>query len=143
LYFPLQRIDCALFVESAYQACFMPYGLLSSCESIAGMTNEESRIWTPAGIYRGLFDGYVVGANRHQSREGETAWHVRVHRNSGDFQHRDYWVVNSKFYKTLRQTITDSGTALEMGGEVCDVEATEKAAIMKAVLEWETTAQNS
>lgn len=102
------------------------------------MPNERTVNWTPAGIYRDLFDGYVVGANRHQSLDGETAWHVTIYRNSGgDHIPRAYWVVGDNFQKCLKQTVDDSGRlAVETGGSISNLE--EKAAIEKAIAKWET-----
>jgi hypothetical protein len=76
------------------------------------MANNGSLNWTPAGVYRGLFDGYVITANRHLSSDGKTAWHIRMYVNSGDTDHRAYLVVGDDFQKSLKQTVDDSETTI-------------------------------
>jgi hypothetical protein len=103
------------------------------------MTNNGSLNWTPAGVYKGLFDGYAITANRHVSSDGKTAWHIRMYLNSGDTDHRAYWVVGEDFQNSLKQTVDDSGSFIvETGGSISNLE--EKAAIVKAIAKWETVA---
>lgn len=93
--------------------------------------------WTPAGVYKGLFDGYVITANRHLSSDGKTAWHIRMYLNSGDTGHRTYWVVGDDFQNGLKQMVDDAGSfTVETGGSISNME--EKAAIVKAIAKWET-----
>ena len=107
------------------------------CEGVAHMTTEGAKIWTPAGIYKGLFDGYVITANRHLSSDGKAAWHIRMHLNSGDDVHRAYWVVGDDFQKSLKQMVDNTGSfTVETGGSISNME--EKAAIVKAIAKWET-----
>jgi 2-polyprenyl-6-methoxyphenol hydroxylase-like FAD-dependent oxidoreductase len=101
------------------------------------MTGDVKKAWTPAGVYKGLFDGYVITANRHFSLDGETAWHIRMYLNSGDTNHRAYWVVGDDFQNSLKQTVDDSGSfTVETGGSISNLD--EKAAIVKAIAKWET-----
>jgi hypothetical protein len=102
------------------------------------MTSEGIKSWVPAGVYKGLFDGYVITANRHVGSDSKTGWHIRMYLNSGDDIHRAYWVVGEDFQKSLRQTIDDSGSlTVETGGTISDM--AEKAAIVKAIAQWETS----
>lgn len=97
---------------------------------------SEGRVtWHPAGIYKGIFDGFLIQANRHieENRE-QTAWHVVSYSNSGDFGHRDYWVVDGQFRKTLRQTLEPFEVTT---GEIIDgAPDVEREAILKAIKEW-------
>jgi hypothetical protein len=103
------------------------------------MINKGSISWSPAGVYKGLFDGYVITANRHLSSDVKTAWHIRMYLNSGDTDHRAYWVVGDDFQKSLKQTVDGSGSfTVETGGSISNME--EKAAIAKAITQWETAA---
>ena len=106
--------------------------------------SEGRKTWCPAGIYKGVFEGFLVEANRHMAEDGqETAWHTRSYKNSGDYGHREYWVVNGQFRKTLKQTIDMSNTHEQTMDEIISAPPDiERKAILRAIEEWSTREPN-
>jgi len=102
--------------------------------------NDERLVWHPAGIYRGLFDGFVITSNRHLGENGKTAWHVRSYRNSGDSGHRDYWVVDGQFSRTLRHGVDNT---IVTGGPIEVEDVAERDAILTAIAEWSSREPDS
>ena len=102
-----------------------------------GMSSKTNRMWSPAGIFTGVFDDHVVMANRHQSSEGDTAWHVTVYRNSGDTSHREYWIEDEHFMATLGTSVNLNGEmSIDTGDEVEELDPREQAAIIQAINHW-------
>ena len=97
----------------------------------------EKVVWHPAGIFQGVFSGYSVSANRHVSERDETAWHTTSYSNSGDFSHREYWVVDGQFRQTLQQTMSLEGELTSHCGDVLtEAPDTERKAILEAIEAW-------
>jgi hypothetical protein len=105
--------------------------------------SEEKLIWHPAGIYKGVFDGFLILANRKVDGSGmQTAWNVTSFNNSGDDGQRLYWVVDGEFRKTLTQTLDANeynvGVTIEFtaGETIEEAPDAERKAILKAIEEW-------
>lgn len=103
--------------------------------------SEGKQIWHPAGLYLGVFDGFVVQANRHIAEHGvEIAWHSTSYSNSGDYgRQRDYWAIDGRFRKSLKQTLNMDVTITSASGNIITepIDAERKATV-KALSERST-----
>jgi len=93
--------------------------------------SDVELVWTPAGIYQGVFEDFVVLANRHKGEAGQVAWHVTSYNNAGDFGHRDYWVQGGKFKKTIKLTVGPN--TVQTGDVLEDDLDPERQAILLAI----------
>jgi|GEM_PF-5416076 len=93
--------------------------------------------WQPAGIFKGLFDGYKVLANKHVNGAGQVAWHTRSFLRSRAHAMQTYWVVDGKFHRTIADYMDKDGQVItETEGEEPVVNPPEEAAIRQAIAVW-------
>lgn len=103
---------------------------------------SHTATWMPAGTFKGIFNGYVVHANRHRGGQGLTAWHTTSFRNAEDQAQRHYWVQDGQFRKAERPSVHATGAfTILTGAVVTDGADAEQTAILKAIAGWSNREQ--
>jgi len=87
-----------------------------------------------------IIDGRHVDGWNYLQGNGKSAWYIKtwpVERDPID----DYWVEGKEFFEMI--SMNSSGTtipvsSIEIGRPISEMDAAKKAAVLKAIAEWET-----
>jgi hypothetical protein len=103
---------------------------------------DEVQQWTIKRPGRGgAFDDYSVQGLQYESTNGEIAWHITAWGDRNPVS--SYWVAREKFYgMSIHFGYNTRGdNRIEISGEIENVPAAEKNAILKTIVEWEKPLQ--
>jgi len=97
--------------------------------------DDLRRLWEPISLHTGLFEGFLITANKFAGTSDTIAWHLRVQPNSGGFLH-GYWFTDNEFFDIGRQFVTLEGSnSLETGPPISPPSG-EESAMRKALEAW-------
>lgn len=102
------------------------------------MTDATMSSWKliPAGLFRGLYHGYDVTANRHRTDGNTLVWHVRVRHNDNSGDIRTYWIKDGTFYGDSVATVGPDGSVNVTVGELVEPSVQFKEAVLAATSKW-------
>lgn len=101
------------------------------------MADTQLQVLTPTFNRQGIFDGFDINGCQYEIPNGALGWHITA--SPGHDPVNVYWVSGHKFYSAKIHLLPAPvcEVRLETFDEITFVAVAEKAAVLKAIAEWE------